>query len=222
MRILTGTDGGWRTIQISDADPDQRSALAELGFPPDEVHRYPPGTRYFDRAVVNLQQAVSTLIRQRTTHVPADWAQALADLLRRADQARVPLAVVGSAALALRGVGVHPGDVDVLTTEEGADALAESYRDTLIVPVATIDGFGRFGRAFTGVRVEWLGEPVRAQDGPWPLAAAAWSVASPFDEVRWHGRLLRVPPLDVQRLIEIRRQRPERVTAIDEYRGTAL
>ena len=44
MRISAGTTDGWQTIQITDADPDQRAALEELGHPADVVHRYPPGT----------------------------------------------------------------------------------------------------------------------------------------------------------------------------------
>jgi hypothetical protein len=109
----------------------------------------------------------------------------------------------------------------VITTAEGTDALGDSYQDVLVVPVATSPGFGRWGRAFTGgIRVEWLGNPARAQEGPWPLAASAWSIASPFEEVCWQNRVLRVPPLEVQRRVEVHRQRPDRVAAIDEYRRT--
>jgi hypothetical protein len=43
--------------------------------------------------------------------------------------------------------------------------------------------------AFTGgIGVERLGSPARVQDGPWPLAAAEWSIASPFDEIWWENR----------------------------------
>jgi hypothetical protein len=69
--------------------------------------------------------------------------------------------------------------------------------------------------------VEWLGNPARAQEGPWPLAAAAWSIASPFEEIRWENRLLRVPPLELQRAVEVQRQRPDRVAAIDDFRRTS-
>lgn len=221
MRISAGSEDGWRTIRISEADPDQRAALEQLGFPADTVHRYPPGARYFDRAVANLRRALEEMTHPQTTGMPAGWSPPFRDLLGRAEQGRVPLAVVGSVALAVRGIDVRPADIDVLTTPQGADALAESYQDALVVPLATTPGFGRFGRAFTGgIRVEWLGNPPRVQEGPWPLAAAAWSIASPFEEVRWENRLLRVPPLQVQRRVEIHRQRPDRVAAIDEYRRT--
>jgi hypothetical protein len=221
VRIVTGMEGSWRTLRVLDADPGQRAALQELGFGPELARRYPPGTRYFDRAVANLRQDLGEMVSQRIAGSPPGWAGPLDDLPRRAGQARVRLAVVGSVALAVRGVGVRPGDIDVITTTEGADALADAYQETLVMPVATVPGFGRWSRAFTGgIRVEWLGNPARVQDGPWPLAASAWSIASPFEEVSWENRILRVPPLEVQRRAEVHRQWPDRVAAIDEYRRT--
>jgi hypothetical protein len=90
------------------------------------------------------------------------------------------------------------------------DGPAEDYQDGAWL-----------GRAFTGgIRVEWLGKSPGAPEGPWPLAASAWSIASPFEEISWENRILRVPPLEVQRRIEVARQRPDRAAAIDEYRRT--
>jgi len=103
MRIVTGVEESWRILKILDADAGQRTALAELGFGTDLVRRYPPGTRYFDRAVANLRQDLNEMVRQRIAGTPPGWAGPLEDLLRRAGQARVPVAVVGSAALAARG-----------------------------------------------------------------------------------------------------------------------
>jgi hypothetical protein len=218
MQIVAGMEGGWRTIRVVDADRGQRAALVELGFGPDLVRRYPPGTRHFDRAVANAGQGLDEMVRQRMTRTAPGWASALGDLLDRAGQAQVPVAVIGSVALAVRGAGVRPGDIDVITTVEGADALADSYLDVLVVPVADQPGFGIWGRAFTGgIRVEWLGNPARIQEGPWPLAAQEWTIASPYEEVRWQGRVLRVPPVELARRIEVHRQRLDRVAAIDDY-----
>jgi hypothetical protein len=218
MRIVTGAEGDWRILRILDADPGQQKALAELGFGADLVRRYPPGTRYLDRAVANLRRNLDEIVRQRIAGTPPGWAGPLEDLLRRAGQARVPVAVVGSAALAARGVDVRPGDIDVITTMDGVDALADSYQESLVMPVATVPGFGKWSRAFSGgIRVEWLGNPARPQEDGWPLAASAWSIASPFEEIRWQTRILRVPPLEVQRRAEVHRGRPDRAAAIDEY-----
>lgn len=219
MRIVADVAGGWHTISVVDADPGERAALAELGFGPDLVRRYPPGTRHVDRAVANARRWLDEMVRQRMTRTTPGWAGPLGDLLDRAGRARIPVAVVGSVALAVRGVDVRPGDIDVITTVEGADALGDSYRDVLVIPVADDPGFGIWGRAFTGgIRVEWLGNPARVQQGPWPLAALAWTIASPFEEVCWQGRVLRVPPVKLMRQVEVSRQRLDRVAAIDDYR----
>jgi hypothetical protein len=94
VRILTGMDGNWRTIGVVDADAGQRAVLVELGFGPDLIRRYPPGTRYFDRAVANLGQRLEEMVRQRMTGTAPGWAGVLGDLLDRARQVRVPVAVV--------------------------------------------------------------------------------------------------------------------------------
>jgi len=44
-----------------------------------------------------------------------------------------------------------------------------------------------------------------------------WTIASSFEEVRWQGRVLRVPPVELCRQIEVHRQRLDRVAAIDDY-----
>jgi len=218
MRVVAGTEGDWRTVRVVGADRGQRTALVELGFGPDLVRRYPPGTRHFDRAVANTGQWLEEMVGQRISGTTRGWAGPLGDLLDRTSQAQIPVAVIGSAALAVRGIGVRPGDIDVITTVAGADALADAFRENLVVPVADDPGFGIWGRAFTGgIRVEWLGNPARTQEGPWPLAAQEWTIASPYEEVRWQGRVLRVPPVELARRIEVHRQRLDRVAAIGDY-----
>lgn len=64
----------------------------------------PPGTRHFERAVTNLRWALEGMVRQAITGSAAVWAETLADLIRRSERAQVPLALAGSAALAVRGV----------------------------------------------------------------------------------------------------------------------
>ena len=74
MRIVTGMEGGWRTLQILDADTGQRTALEALGFGPDLARRYAPDTRYFDRAVARQVQFVpvppflAQTLRQRDSY----------------------------------------------------------------------------------------------------------------------------------------------------------
>lgn len=81
----------------------------------------------------------------------------------------------GSAAAWLLGSGVRPDDLDLGTSRDGVDRVAELLREFLIEPIAPTDwpgrGIVRGARAFlgsfrAGVRVEWAvpiepGEPLR-------------------------------------------------------------
>ena len=77
VRISTGVVDGWQTIRITEADPDQRVALDELGHAADVVHRYPPGTMYVEQAVANLRRTLDEMVRQRIERTPGGWAAAL-------------------------------------------------------------------------------------------------------------------------------------------------
>jgi hypothetical protein len=76
VQISTDIADGWQTMQITGAEPDQRAALEELGHPADVVHRYPPGTRYFERAVANLRQGLDEMVRQQIEKTTGNWRAA--------------------------------------------------------------------------------------------------------------------------------------------------
>ena len=62
--------------------------------------------------------------------------------------------VDGSAALAVRGVDVGPGDVDLVTDDDDAVRLGAAMVDHLIEPVCDVDWISRrWGRAWLGCRV---------------------------------------------------------------------
>lgn len=88
-----------------------------------------------------------------------------------------PWAVAASANLALRGAEVVPGDVDVVTTAEGAYAIGERLAAYSVQPVAwgeterLASHFGRF--EVGGVRVEVIGDlSVADGRGGWRPARA--------------------------------------------------
>lgn len=67
----------------------------------DPIRRLAPAIR--GSKVANLREAPGELVRQNITRTAPGWAGVFRDLLTRAGQARVPLAVVGSAGLAVGG-----------------------------------------------------------------------------------------------------------------------
>lgn len=82
------------------------------------------------------------MILQRAGLRPIAWDRALDAILRLMDQHSIAHWLVGSAALAVRGLPVAPGDVDLVVDETGARRLAEVLSDDLIEPLMPVEGWG--------------------------------------------------------------------------------
>lgn len=195
-----------------------REAALSLGFqgaPERMARRFPADSPHLDRIYANFARSAEMLIAQRAVLRPAPWDEALARFLGWVDGAAIDWWLVGSAALAVRGLPVTPGDIDLATDEDGAFRLGELLLDHLIEPVTTNDGWvaRAFGRAFPGACLEWVGG-VRG----W-VDAMAPTDFGPYAEQRreqivWRGHRLAVPPLDLQLAVNEHRGRSERAAAI--------
>lgn len=103
--------------------------------------------------------------------------------------------LIGSAALAVRGMDVRPGGVDVAMDEASADRLPDHVQTGVMRPVVDTAGWPvatRWGRLFHGCVVEIVGGPYD-QDFPRPWDSAS---RADLDAVEWEGRTIQVPTLD--------------------------
>lgn len=147
------------------------------------------------------------------------------------DQASVAWLLVGSAATAIHGAAIDPGDIDILmatTAEvhEAADALpnrTERWPDTnpgtwhssIAQPVLTwVDGAGTtwtFGRStIQNTKVELANVQTAVPNSHLTETHATQSDAIP---VRWHRRILPVVPLELQIATMIGRDQQSRLEA---------
>jgi hypothetical protein len=176
---------------------------------------FPRGTPHVDRAWENFQRLIEPCLRQSAGIDPVPWAEALAEVCRRLAGTDIDWWLTGSAALAVRGIAVAPGDLDRVVSDEGAHRLGDLLLDGLIEPVAPADWFCRWwGRAMLGARVEWVGGIGPSADEPLPTDFGLVAAAN-LEAVRWQGHDLRVPPLDLQRAVGVRRGLTDRVRLID-------
>ncbi len=109
----------------------RRSAFAERGG--HWVRAFPAGTPHLDTAWANFSRLIGPWLRQAAGLEPVPWAGTL-DLVC-ARLTGVDWWLTGSGALAVRGLAVTPGDLDLVVS--GADA--RRVRDLLL------DGLGRAG-----------------------------------------------------------------------------
>ena len=218
MRFERNDTGQGCEFRIVDLPGELVGAARKTAFTPGDGHwsrSFPAGTPHLDRAWANFQRLIEPCLRQAAGLDPVPWRQALTEVCRRLEGTGVDWWLTGSAALAVRGIPVTPGDLDLVVSDEGAHQLGDLLLDCLIEPVAPAGWFCRWwGRAVLGARVEWVGGVGPSADQPEPTDFGLVAAAR-LERVRWREHEIRVPPLELQRAVSVRRGLTERVRLID-------
>jgi hypothetical protein len=182
---------------------------------------YPAGTSHLETAWQNFARYIEPVLRQASRLEPVPWRDALAEFCRRTSPRTVDWWLTGSAALALRGAPIEPGDLDLVCGERAAVELGDLFRDVLIEPVTRADEqwiSEWWGRAFCRARIEWIGGAKPSADEPAPSDFGP-TAASRLETVKFERWTIQVPPLDLQRAVSERRGLTDRVAMIDALAG---
>ena len=99
--------------------------------------------------------------------------------------------------------------------DAGAHSLGELLRNDLIELVVPMERwvFRWFGRSFLRACLEWTGGVESRADMPEPSDFDPVA-AGRLETVEWRGYALRVPPLELQLAVNLRRGRTERADLI--------
>jgi hypothetical protein len=216
------TDAGMTWFAVSGVSTEQAGPVARLlmGY---ERHgdewriAYPASTPRLDQCWRNFSARAELMVRQAAGQAPVPWRDALGELCRRTADAAVSWWLTGSAALAVRGASLDPGDLDLVCSAEDAIRLGDVFADELVEPVlpSGADWISEYwGRAFYGARIEWIGGPRPGVDTPLPADFGPVAAAR-LEVVTWEGWTIRVPPLELQRAVSLRRGLTDRVALID-------
>ena len=196
MRTELELAGREARFVLVDLDEGERGAARDLWFAEDGdrfVKRFDvePAVRAYPRFAACARE----LLDQTAGRTRPRWEEGLAALLDRAGD--VDWWVGGSGALAVRGVDLVPRDVDLVTSAAGAEELARRLDDLLVEPLTVGEGWiaTHFARAVAGARIEWIGGVAAEAPGAGDFGPAA---EERLETVRWRGRTIRVPPLDLQ------------------------
>ncbi len=221
MRTICKTLGGQTLFIMSELDPAYHEAARHLFYQPEDegfAKAYPADTPHLDRIYRNFERYAGEMLRQTAGLTPIPWERALLALLETVEGHQLSWYLVGSAALAVRGVDVDPRDLDLVLDDAGAQALGELLLDYVVEPVLPSPGWisNWFGRAFLHASIDWVGgvhdnvdEPDVTDFGP--------TAAGRLDTVEWQGREVRVPPLDLQLRVNERRGLTARVRSIRRF-----
>lgn len=162
-----------------------------------------------DAAIANWRKHGEVVVEQAVGLRPVPWADALRAFMRSVDRSDIWWFLVGSGGLAVRGLDVSPGDLDIATDREGIHALATIFRDQLLTPIIDTRGWlicELEARLFLGARVDVVGNVRPAIDDPQPRPFGP-EAASRIESVDWEGFEVPVAPLDLQLVDELSRSR---------------
>lgn len=218
MHTLYRPDGAQTYFVLAGLEPAYHDAARALEFAPMEdgfARGFPSNSPNLERIYENFARSAADLITQRAGVRPVPWERALETFLRLVEGQGIDWWLVGSAALAVRGLDVTPGDLDLSVDDAGARRLGALLLDYLIEPVVPVaDWFCNwFGRSFPGACLEWVGGVDERADTP-EISDFGPIAASRRETVTWRGYTLRVPPLAMQREANEQRGRAEHVAII--------
>jgi hypothetical protein len=142
------------------SDPTYQTGLVAMGWQPTatsgefarRLDSAPDVDEIFDR----FSRHVEVVVRQRARLEAVDWEGGLRAFTDRVDGTGLGCWHYGSGALAVRGLAVAPGDLDLHVDD--ASVAGRAMADLLVEPVSRMRGWVADvgGRAFAGVIVEWL------------------------------------------------------------------
>lgn len=226
MKTLRKTEGSTTSFILADVAPAYRDAVRGLYYTPVAegfAKSYPADTPNLDRIYQNFEQHAQEMVLQAARIHPAPWDQALSAFLHITAGLQLDWWLTGSAALAVRGLDIVPGDLDLVVDEAAAGQLSDLLLDHLVEPLQPSPGWiwHSFGRAFLHARLEWVGGVNESADSPQTTDFGP-SAAKRLEVVCWRGAEIRVPPLELQLAVSQRRGLGERaekiITFLDKKR----
>lgn len=222
MKTLRKSIGTQTYFIISELDPPYYDTVLALKFNQVEdgyAKVFPTASPHLDRCYQNFERYSEEMILQTARVHPAPWEQALLALLEKIEDQDINWWLVGSAALAVRGINVSPRDIDLSVDDEGAHKLGEVLLDHLLQPVEAAEDWicNWFGRAFLRTRLEWVGGVDERADTP-EISDFGPTAASRRETIFWRGHQLQIPPLDLQLIVSERRGLTERVEKIKHFK----
>jgi hypothetical protein len=225
-RRWTDQDHMWFAVAGLDrmlSSGAERAGYRRIG---DEWGRaHPLDSPHLELAWRTFTCSIESMLRQAARLDPVPWRAALRELCQRTQGHGVDWWLAGSAALAVRGVPLRPGDLDLVCSVADVRRLGELLADVLIEPVAPsvnepagwISDW--WGRAFCHARIEWVAGVRAHADDPEPSDFGGVAAAL-LETVSWEQWRIRVPPLSLQRAVSHRRGLIDRVAAIDSLATT--
>jgi len=211
--------------RISDFTADEAAALTHFFFSAEDrayVKRYRwdrlCAEQDFGSIKRNFQGALGDMMAHFSDRTPTPWEKALESIIARLHGTRIDWWITGSCALAVRGVRIMPRDIDLMFWKQDLHRVISLFSDCAVEPFHDSSDWvvKFFGVAYLSARIDLAFSPIDSVDTPEPVDFGPYAQRN-LESIRWKGETLRVPPLALQRAVNSRRGRSDRVMAIDAH-----
>lgn len=173
--------------------------LVKMGWRPGPSGRFerrvdlmPEIETVFER----FERHLPLMLLQSTGQAEVDWRTGLHAFAERVEGSGIFWWLYGSAALAVRGIDVTPGDVDLAVID--AERATAAMQPLLVLPLTYMPGWlaDWTAWAFAGAIVEWLSD--YHPTGSSPPREQEPAIIDMLEEVPWEGHQVLIPPLSSQ------------------------
>lgn len=191
--------GDWVYFVVRTDDALSQDRLIKMGWSRREdglFSRRLSNADHVGRIFENFSSHIEEMIQQSARRRPVAWEAALVEFMDRTERSGVRWWLYGSAALAVRGLDIQPGDLDLAVDDPWlVGALLD---DLLVEPVTRLEHWVADvgGRAFHGAILEWLAGA--HPTGLTPPSEQEPATAAHLEVIPWRGRSVAVPTLEVQ------------------------
>lgn len=187
MKTTIEDSGDYVRVIVFDVDPALAPQMAGFEFTPIErgfERRFEAGPQDLPVIVARFQDSIEEMVMQLAGRKPTPWQAALRQFVTIAGT-EIDWWLVGSTALAVRGIPIDPKDVDIVVPEEAFDRTNGLFNDFIVEPPRESSEFIArfFARAFMDARVEWVAGSMTGRThqtqvilGRSRLARAKWSI----------------------------------------------
>src|SRR5438874_820629 len=139
MKTVFLPDNEQTWFLVTDLDPELQSSAERLGYKSTPKGGYgrcfPSDTPRLEAIYNNFAASAEALILQKAGYLPVPWEAALEAFLERVTPYAIKWWLTGSSSLAVRGIPITPGDVDIVTfTLEDGIQLDQIFHDVITEP----------------------------------------------------------------------------------------
>jgi len=220
MRSVLQEADDYVSVIVSDVDPSLAPQMAGFEFTPIEggfERRFDLGHPDLLDILGRFQGSLENMVRQLAGRDPTPWQTALQRFMSVAGS-ETDWWLVGSTALAVRGIRIEPKDVDIVVTEAAFPRANSLFEQFIVEPPQESEEFIArfFARAFMGARVEWVAGVYEWVDSAEPSDFGPVAERQ-RESINWNGATVRVPPLALQLSATRRRGLHDRARLIEEF-----